>query len=389
MHDRDLSAVLRAAAPRPAHAPDVEALWRRAARRRLVGRAVAVALAGALSLAGWAAVSAGLGDRLVDRLAVEPGPRGNSGGGTEPRHERLFLEALDGRSVIVANLLDGTTRSYRVPQLNSGDALFRLELIGSRLVFRGALAGDAARTATFAMDLDLSDLESLGRSWYFVPSATEGRMWLALLDPRSPPTERALAAVKEVTVDGRVTVPRVPLPGRWSTLVGAVTHGLVFQEGRGLVVWDPAVSDVVLRMPGSFAVGTHGSLIAWCDDGCRQLHLSDARSGRDVRVPPGPGFRFRETYFGAFSPDGSQLAVPVSVKGERGTRIALVDVARATARLVEGSRVGRSYGSMTWSTSGERLYANAGGGRIMVYDLATESVEFVSLGVEWFDMAAA
>ncbi len=94
-----------------------------------------------------------------------------------------------------------------------------------------------------------------------MPSASEGRVWLALLDPESPETIRNLRALREVTVDGRVTVPDSgPPPCRGPTVLAAVTDGLLCQDEDGVRVWNPATGDVIRDLPGPFVAATHGNL---------------------------------------------------------------------------------------------------------------------------------
>jgi hypothetical protein len=215
------------------------------------------------------------------------------------------------------------------------------------------------------VNLDQEDApQRLGKAWYFLPSATEGRIWLTFLDEDSPETVRDLKSVVEITVRGRVTVrSAVPPPCRGPTIVAAVEGALLCQHGRTgrLRAFDPASGKVLRELPGAFAMGTHGRLVAWCGPRCRALHITDIGTGRDRVVSPGSSFRFIATYDGAFSPDGSLLAVPVS-----GRRVALVDLATGTARTLDGSRVAGVYRHLAWSSSGE-LFFTASDGRIMSY----------------------
>jgi hypothetical protein len=139
-------------------------------------------------------------------------------------------------------------------------------------------------------------------------------------------------------------------------------------------LWDPKTREVTLRVSGSFPADTHGNLVAWCGEPCPRFHITDARSGETTRVRPPAGFSFQATYDGAFSPDGSLLALPMhSDRGDRGRdqkerwRVALVDAGSGTARLIRGSVLDPTYQAMAWSASGARLFFGAGGGRIMGY----------------------
>jgi hypothetical protein len=86
----------------------------------------------------------------------------------------------------------------------------------------------------------------------------------------------------------------------------------------------------------------------------------------------GGTFAFNETYDGSFSPDGSLLAVPVTVTGRepavRGGSdgIALVDVRAGSVDLIEESRSG-VYTALAWSPAGDWLFFVDGERRIMAY----------------------
>jgi hypothetical protein len=90
------------------------------------------------------------------------------------------------------------------------------------------------------------------RSWVFIPSARPDRVWIAFLDPRSPATVNAMRAVREMTADGRVTVPDVRPPGGgWTQR--ALASGLLFFAGGpddAFSLGDPVTRTIVRRLPG-------------------------------------------------------------------------------------------------------------------------------------------
>jgi hypothetical protein len=283
-----------------------------------------VALA-ALALAGCGSIE--------PRPAAAPTPAPTPSG-------LLFLAGRDPGTLIRVDVAAGTATRHRLPQLSGGDPPYFVYFTGGRLVTFAL-----GRSSSLAPDL--SDPRSLGESWYFVPSATPGRVWNILLARG----HYAFRGVREVTVDGRPTFARhVRVPG-WVS--GAVPDGLLLQRRR-LEVWDPATAKVVRRLPGLYPVAIRGSIVASCVDRCGALHLTDTRTGRDTTVRP----PFAGAYSGAFSPDGRRLAV----RDEFG-RLAIVDVARRTARLVSTPRAAIAYPVLAWSSSGWLFY-NAGRGRI-------------------------
>jgi len=227
---------------------------------------------------------------VLDSLTVEPIP-----GSAAAPAGRLFLRNVREQSLTVVEVETGRATTVSLPELAPGDPPFNLIETGGMLVFYG-------EGATFVLDPNLDGPpRSLGESWYFVPSAREGRVWVALLDPESPDTVRALRAVREVTVEGEVTVPDSGPPPS-PNLVGAVADRLLFQDD-GLEVWDPLTGEVTLRLPGPFAADTHGHLVAWCGYGCPRLYLTDV------------GTRAERVVIMAYRPGAERaIALPVSVE---------------------------------------------------------------------------
>jgi hypothetical protein len=253
----------------------------------------------------------------------------------------LFLAGREPGTLIRVDVAAGTAVERRLPQLSGGDPPYMVAFTGGRVV-----TFSLGRTSSLAPGL--SDPRSLGEAWFFVPSATPGRVWNIL---RKRGSNVKFRGVREVTVDGRVTARRdAAVPG-WP--VGAVDAGIVVQR-RVLAVWDPVRARVVRRLPADFPVAFHGALAASCADPCRAVHLTDTATGRDRAVPG----RFAVPYEGAFSPDGRRLALPAA-----GGRVALIDVAAGTATLVPGARMSGEYKLLAWGSSGWLFYS-VGAGRL-------------------------
>jgi hypothetical protein len=288
-------------------------------------------------------------------------------------------------------------RHRSLPQLSPGDPPYRIVRRGDKLVLWSyqTLTLDSRSTAAQPRVL-------VRDSWIFIPSAAPDRIWVGILDPNSPETERRLAAVREVAVDGRVTVRDVrPPEGRWP--VAATSSGLVFpSHGSGpggldqLELWNPLTGKVFRRLPGDYAVATRGDLLAWCRQPCARLHVTDVATGDDGEVrPPAGASGFAAS--GAFSPDGKLIAIPVRSDPSPTTqdpkwRLALVDVEEGTATLVQGPTL-QGYVFVDWSPAGTAVFIT-GGGRfkertIIEYRLGTASARRLPVTVgDFFGMAA-
>ena len=260
------------------------------------------------------------------RLSSAPAPTGT-----------LFLAGREPGTMTRVDVTAGTATSHRVPQLTGGDPPYMVAYTGGRVVVFGL--GETTSIAP-----DLSDPRSLGEAWFFVPSATPGRVWNILLKGGEKATQIHFRGVREVGVDGTPTAARhAPVPG-WP--LGATDDGLVIQADNHLSVWDPAKARITRRVPGLFPLGIRPDLVAACPNACKAVHFTD---GRTVRGP------FESAVSGAFSPDGRMLAVAT----ERG-RIVLIE--GTTWRYLPKARTG-DYPALTWSSSGWLFYG-AGAHRI-------------------------
>jgi hypothetical protein len=304
-------------------------------------RAAALVASIALTLVGWGTPRA------------HEGQRGGLGGD-------VFLETTRSNHLVAVDPRSGGWRELRVA-LNCGDAEFCLVASGRAIVI-----GSPGRTRVYhPAARGRPTTRRIGGGWITFPSVTAGRVWLGLLDHSTPQRlrRRELRDVREETTSGKVTrdVGRPP-GGRWP--VGAVGSGLLFQGRHALRLWNPATRRVTRRFPGAFPVDTEGDVVAHCGEPCPRYFLSDTASGRTAHVKPPPGYSFRAGYEGAFSPDGSLLAVPVVADGHgHGARwsVALIDPKKQSATVVPGPRLDSVYQAMTWSSAGVLYFAGANG----------------------------
>jgi hypothetical protein len=206
---------------------------------------------------------------------------------------------------------------------------------------------------------------------------------------------RALAGLREVTVDGRVTVPEVRSPsGKWP--LGAVGDALVFETNSGgLEVWDPRTGSVTRRLPGAVMGTAQGSLLASCDAAYETLQIVDVNTGEARVIAPPSGFDSFLCWSGAFSPNGTLLALPATAGSDLETprTLVLVDAEQGTATAVEGSRVAPGYVHVAWAASGQSVFM--GGGeryerQIVEYRLGDGRAVTLSVDVaDFYGMAAS
>jgi hypothetical protein len=235
----------------------------------------------------------------------------------------LYLSGVRPGEVTRVNAATAQVQTRRLREVSPGDPPFMLAATGGRVVAFGA-------RGPYSFDAALHEPgRRLGRAGYFIPSATPGRVWLFG------------RRMREVTVDGETTVPPGARLPDGVPVVGATSDGLLVQRRR-LEVWNPLTGATVRKLRGVFPAAVRGSLVASCPERCRELYLD--------RMPVRPhGFRFKESYSGAFSPDGRLVAVPA------GPTIAIVDVATRTATLLPGPRLD-DYAKIAWSSSGWLFY---------------------------------
>jgi hypothetical protein len=289
----------------------------------------------------------------------------------------LYLAGVRPGELTIVDVGRARVSRRSVRQLAPGDPPRMLDLVGGRLIVYGG-------GRTYALDTSLH-ARDLGKSWFFLPSATPGRVWLGLLDPGSPPSVNALRGVREVTADGVQTERSRHGPPSWP--LAALQSGLVLQAKTALQLWDPATGRIKQRLPGVFPVAARDWRLISCAAGCRVLHLTNTLTGTRAVIAPPPGARFTESYDGAFSPDGRLAAVPASDRHGK-PRVAIVDLAQRSATLVRGPGLARDYRLLAWASSGWLFY-NAGRGRIAAYDPSQGAATLLSARVRPFvDIAA-
>jgi hypothetical protein len=352
---------------------------RRRARNRKAG-------AGAVGLVLTAVVATGLWLSLQRERGL---PIGSSSPSPHqsPAEPRLFL-AGDGELWVV-EVNTGNVRRLGMPELSPGDAPHRIVRRDDKLVAWGY------QTLLLDPDFDSPPSVLAPDSLIFIPSAVEDRVWVGI--PAQEDAETAcLQAVREITVEGEVTVPDTRPPGcRWP--VAAVEEGLVFQmPDDTLEIWDPRSREVVRRLPGVFPLAWQGHRLAWCDARCVDAHITDFSSGEEQVIPLPHGIFHFQGDEGAFSPDGSLLALVGLTAGDftrADGQLVLVDVETGDTEAIEGTVVQPPYNFVDWAASGESVFITGGERferrRLIEYRPAGATVRVLPVEVgDFYDMAA-
>jgi hypothetical protein len=194
--------------------------------------------------------------------------------------------ARDG--LLVIDPTTGESQAPTAPGFSGGDAQFAFVASPDRIAYR------CSRGACLT-GLDAGAQETkLGEAWCIAPSVRAEHVWLAVLDPDSPPTERAITSVSEVDFRGQVRTGPSTLPSRrWHCPVGAYEGGLLFQQESGIAAWDARSSKIIATIPDTFPAAVNEGVVAtYPDEGEGELRITDLKTGRETLIVPPSGWRF-------------------------------------------------------------------------------------------------
>lgn len=202
----------------------------------------------------------------------------------------------------------------------------------------------------------------IGTANLVAPAATAGDAWLTSY-PRGADMATGEGTAREVGATGAVTRP-VSLPPGYEigrgTGRGLLLAPVVQQPGAADKLWDPSALQAGRAFDGVLA--SSPDEIAWtsrCAPKCG-VHLLDLATGRDtvIALPAGAS-----AVSGAFSPDGSLLALQMSFgnTGDGGDLAMQLEVApTATGRLALVPGTWASSDALVgfgWPSGGDRLVA--------------------------------
>jgi outer membrane protein assembly factor BamB len=236
------------------------------------------------------------------RPGTDPGDVDDAGAPEHARAWGFHLSVLlsDGHGLTKVDMRDGARSRVTMPGMRGGDPPFVMTRRGEAVVFYGD-GGD-----TFAFHPGAPQRTwRVGASDFYLPSGTPDRVWLVEIDEHDD--GRRTHRVREVTVDGEVTVERAVTPAGWP--IAAVADGLVLEQEGGLLVWDPRSGDDIVAFADARGAATVNDRLAWCAGDCVDLRVTDLRGGLDARFPPPDGAARWSIEHAEWSPNGGHLAV--------------------------------------------------------------------------------
>lgn len=307
----------------------------------------------------------------------------------EPREPAatVFLAGMGEMWVVDAG--SGEVERVAMPQLGAGDPPHLIVAIGDRLAM-----WDYHVTSVPMSDPSAEPTTIAKHAWIFIPAADPERIWVGFLDPASPATERGLGELREIDSAGNVITAGIEPPdGAWP--YAEVGGGLLFQSPRP-TLWDPHTGRT-LRTWEWDEIGDMGpvvgDLLASSTYRTGELILTDVTTGEQRHIAPPDDFGLL-AWEGAFSPDGSTLAVPVAKIGDQNgdQELALVDVGTGDIELVPGARVRGGYVFTAWSRDGSEVFMTGGGPetprQVVSYTIGDEHSRVLDIGVgDFYDIA--
>jgi hypothetical protein len=350
----------------------------RGARRRRSRRRSAIVVAGVCSLlVALGAVALSLqGTNTATRITTTDSAR--TGPFRSPTDTALILD--DGYDGVTVVDVDGRVAVRRpIGGQRGGDQPYRLRLVNGALI--------VGWSDVYAAPLNGGPSRRFPNSTIAIPAAEANTVWLVDYPGGSiglgVPTFRRVDIAGNVLQEARGFDPLAGYPA-----IG-IPGGIAFETSTGLALWNATSGKITghLGTQGVSGAEVHGSLLAWCDGLCRQLHITDI--GRsDVTVPAPAGRAFAITT-ARFSPNGDALAIfaanpppPVDTRPV----VAVIDAGTGRLRTFAPAFSAPSgLGFVAWSPTGNGVWASSSSTssdsqtHLAFYQLANDTIERATL----------
>lgn len=279
-----------------------------------------------------------------DSQPVDTGPGYLFG---EPTNTTLIINTGFG-SLVALDLDTGVAQQYDDLDVRPIDTFSQpVHLIADRIVYQGGVG-----PTTMPMDLE-GQPHLIAEARRFVASGQPGRIWLVPGDD----------SVTEVTLDGRVTVPRTPLPAGRSgqpVFVGAGVGSVLAIDNSPNEFWDPRTGRQFGNVEAEAQAARGSTLVAGWPSAV--VHLPDGRTAEitpDFLAPTA-----------AISPDEQLVAVwKEGGRAEQGDGpdpgFVLIDAVTGAWRSIP-VHGGAEVTGLAWSPDGSWVFA-LGPGSISAY----------------------
>jgi hypothetical protein len=351
---------------------------RRRRRRRLAGAAACLILAGSVA-AGLAIAGPG------NHAGTRNGPSGHA---ALPRDSRAQLPparvawADDAGQLHIADLATGAQQVAATVDASSADPM---TAAGGRLYWADSNHGGAPIRS---YDIATRKIRYLGRGSSVFASADGSRLYIVETSTR----------LSEQPANGTGTPRQLTLPAGWymSGLLDnwAVADGIIVYSASNAsttstaAVWNPVTGAVktighdLTLMDVYTPAGARHSLIAWTSHGLLGITSTATMASMTVRSPGRYGFTYGGPFTrGAFSPDGTRLAVFLNItspqvpSSEPVSEPAILDTRTGSLRLARAARLG-TYEDAAWARwlpGGKQVIVGAEQGNYTI-DAATLAV---------------
>jgi hypothetical protein len=276
---------------------------------------------------------------------------------------RLYLASYQRMTIV--NVPRERARTVKVPQSEAGDYPYNIVRRGGCFVVWSWV--EKSGYTVSALDSGMRARLLASRTRLFIPSSDPNRIWV-LLGERTHPSGGPYRAVRELSIQGEVTVPTVRLPGGRPPVASVGRWLLLFAPHRhSFIPWDPRTGEthprLLWRRFGWPWATAYRNLLITCRRYCRSLLLTRVGARETGRIPAPNGYWFDESG-GALSPDARRLAIPLLERKDAGQsvarRLAIVRLATGRVRIVPRSRVPDGYVYVSWASTGSCVYLAGG-----------------------------
>lgn len=262
-----------------------------------------------------------------------------------------FLRTLPTRAANLRLDLDsGHVEKLPIEGNRPGDPPYRLVRVGDALLVGWG--------AIYRVSIDTLESTHLGDATIFLPAVEADSVWL--IEWAGGVIGLGAATYRMVNMDGVETITAPGLDRERAYPSHGIPGGIAHETAIGLTLWYPNDDPVDIPTSSSaFVVDVAGDLIAWCEDLCSALTLTNTQ-GQSMHVEsPDPTKTF-SGYGAQFSPGGEFLAAiitdPEAAEQDRTGSVVLVDPTSGEATVIAEDLGPPHPLYVAWSSDGLELF---------------------------------